>query len=222
MNLLKQIFDTKGTLTTEGRILYAHAMHLSKVDDLPDELLDYVWEDDESREEIAELYELLNIKIVQKNPHPYFSSNTDENTLVSIDWTNLDAAMERILRDALAEQSTPNRAIERKMALSFKAASAVIQLTSPKKDAVCIHTITFLFSEAIDQSYWLHLKNAKGRSKGQFEIPKGSHHFQLSIEDSDQLPTGLYYWTLLANGIPITNRLYICTEQDARKMIRRS
>jgi len=55
----------------EQRIIYAHAMHLSKVDRLSPELIDHVWKNKESREGIAALYELLDVELVKKQPHPY-------------------------------------------------------------------------------------------------------------------------------------------------------
>ncbi len=219
MTLLKRIFDAQGSLTLEGRVLYAHAMHLSKVDDLPEELVDYVWQNDESRNAIAELYELLDTSMVQKNPHSYFTDTFINESLVSIDWMNLDAAMEDILRQALAEQTTPNRKMERKMAISFKTGAAAVRVTIPQKDAVCVNTITFVFSHKTSNSYWLHFKNAKGESKGEFEVPKGSSEFQISIKDEQEFPTGLYYWTFLVDGTPTTNRLYICTEEEAKGII---
>lgn len=219
MTLLKRIFDDQGGLTLEGRVLYAHAMHLSRVDDLPEELVDYVWENDESRNAIAELYELLETSMVKNNPHSFFANTPMPSTFVAIDWNNLDTAMEDILRQALSEQTTPNRKLERKMAISFKASAAAIQVFHPKKDAICIHTITFIFSHKTSEPHWVHFKNAKGESKGEFEIPKEKKEFQISIEDEKQFPMGLYYWTLLVDGTPMTNRLYICTEEDAQKIL---
>lgn len=102
MDLLKKIFDSEGSLTIEGRILYAHAMHLAQVDDLPEELIDFVWNDSEIRKEIAELYELLDKDMVQRKPHPYLRQSTKQS-FVAINWSNLDAEMEGILRAALSE-----------------------------------------------------------------------------------------------------------------------
>lgn len=214
MNLLRKIFDADGSLNIEGRILYAHAMHLSMVDDLPEELIDYVWNNETTRDAIAELYELLDIETIQKNPHPFL-----RKSFVAIDWNNLDAGLEDILRSALSAQHSPNRKLERRMALSFKASPTALKVENPKKDAVCVNSIRFHFNRVTDKPHWLHLKNAKGQSKGEFEIPANSLQFQIPLTDSQQFPTGLYYWTLLVNGTPITNRLYICTEEEARGML---
>ncbi|MGB0929970.1 MAG: hypothetical protein ACPGVB_04295 [Chitinophagales bacterium] len=130
-----------------------------------------------------------------------------------------DTAMEDILLQALAEQTTPNRKLERKMALSFKNGAVAIKVKRPKKDAICVNTITFVFSHKTSAILWIHFKNAKGESKGEFEVPKGIDKFQISIEDNQEYPTGRYYWTLLVNGTPMTNRLYICSEEDARAIV---
>ncbi len=221
MDLLKRIFDNAGKLNIEGRILYAHAMHLSQIDDLPEVLIDYVWANKESMRAIASLYKLLDKETVQQNPHPYFlrAHSSSKTSFVSINWNNLDAAMEAILRSALGESNTPNRKMERKIALSFKASNTDFRVTHPTKDAVCVQQIHFKFSQTTPQPLFLHLQNAKGKSKGDFEIPSNNSDFIVSLENAQQFPTGLYYWTILVNRTPITNRLYICTEEEAKQIL---
>ncbi|MFK7908047.1 MAG: hypothetical protein AB8B69_23150 [Chitinophagales bacterium] len=219
MNIIERIFDEDDNLNIEGRILYAEAMHLSKVADLPQKLIDYVWEDDENRLAVAELYELLDAKAVQKNPHVYFKKFMDTASLVSIDWNNLDAVLEDILRTALSSEHTPNRRMERRMALSLKTSNKTLRVSQPEKDAICVEQITFQFSEATPQPYRLLLQNAQGEEIEEFKVSTNKLQFQISIEDNDKYPTGLYYWTLLVGKTPISNRLYICTEEDARKML---
>ncbi len=219
MNILKRIFDKDNSLNLEGRILYAEAMHLSMVADLPKKLTNYVWQDDESRLAIAELYELLDAKEVQAQPHLYFKQFMDTKLFVSIDWNNLDAALEDILRTTLSSQHTPNRRMERRIALSLKTSNKILEVIQPEKDAVCVQQITFQFSKATPQPYRLLLQNAEGEEIGEFKIPSNSLQFQITVENEEQFPTGLYYWTLLVGKTPISNRLYVCTEQDAREML---
>lgn len=219
MDILKRIFDGENNLNIEGRILYAQAMHLSQVANLPKRLLDYVWEDDESRLAIAELYELLDVQKVQKTHHLYFKQFTKTDSFISIDWNNLDAALEDIIRTTLSNQHTPNRRMERRMALSLKTSNKTLRVSQPKKDAICVQQITFQFSEATLQAYRLLLQNAQGEEIGEFEVPANSSQFQISIEDNEKYPTGLYYWTILVGKTPISSRLYICSEGDARRII---
>lgn len=219
MDILKRIFDNDGSLNLEGRVLYAEAMHLSKVADLPKKLIDYVWQDDDSRLAIVELYELLNANNVQAQPHVYFKQSLNTTSFVSIDWNNLDAALEDILRSALSNEHTPNRRMERRMALSLKTSNKTLQVIQPEKDLVCVQQITFQFSKATPQAYRLLLQNAQGEEIEEFTVPSNSEQFQISIENEEQFPTGLYYWTLLVGKTPISNRLYICTEEDARRLL---
>ena len=178
-----------------------------------------MWEDDDSRLAIAELYELLDSKSVQENPHVYFKQFLRKDSFVSIDWNNLDAALEEILQATLSSQYTPNQRMERRMALSLKTSNKTLQITHPKKDAVCIQQITFHFSKSTPQPYRLLFKDAQGNGIEEFEVPSNSEQFQISVEDHEKYPTGLYYWTLLVGKTPISNRLYICTEGDARRML---
>ncbi|MFK7904655.1 MAG: hypothetical protein AB8B69_06005 [Chitinophagales bacterium] len=221
MNLLKRIFDNTGKLNIEGRVLYAHAMHLSQIDDLPEVLIEYVWKNTNSMREIASLYQLLDKETVLRNPHPYFlkQGHTPKTSLVSIDWNNLDAALEDILRSALSENSTPNRKMERKIALSFKASNTSFRVIHPAKDVVCVQQIHFQFSHTTTHSLFLYLQSAKGKSKAEFEIPSNSKEFIVSIKDVQQFPTGLYYWTILVDRTPFTNRLYICSEEEAKQIL---
>ena len=214
------ILDKKGQLTLEARTLYAQAMHLSLVERLPQELTDYVWANPNSMQLILDLYHLLDEEMVHQDPLPFLKNILSEDGPMYLDWENLDDALEDILRAALAEQTTPNRAIERKMGLSFKKifSRPSLKVIMPEKDAVCIHTILFQFSQATAQPCLLSFKSAGGQSKGQFTIPKGVASYEVSVSDEAAFPTGLYYWTLLAGKTPQTNRLYICTIEDAQRL----
>ncbi|MFK7904021.1 MAG: hypothetical protein AB8B69_02805 [Chitinophagales bacterium] len=219
MSRHNNIFDKKGNLTMESRILYAYAMHLSKVEELPTILVEHFWNNLESREEIIELYELYDAEMISEHPHPFFASQSRGSSAQGFDWENLDEALEQVLRAALAEQTQTNSAMERKMVASFKAGSAAFQVFAPKRDAVCVQTIPFVFQQPLSQNGNLHLKNAQGKTIGRFTISKGSKRHKISIADAQKFPSGVYYWTLLVGSSPITNRLYICTEEDARGML---
>jgi len=219
MSRYNNIFDNKGKLTMESRILYAYAMHLSKVNELPPILVEHFWNNLESREEIIELYELYDAEMIAQHPHPFFASQSKENSTKHFDWENLDEALEQLLRTALAKQSQTNSAMERKVATSFKASNTIFQVITPQKDAVCVQTISFVFQQPIPQNAALHLKNVQGKTIGRFTLSKGNKQHKISIADAQRFPSGLYYWTLLMGGSPITNRLYICTKEDVRGML---
>lgn len=127
--------------------------------------------------------------------------------------------LEDILRTTLSSRHAPNRRMERRMTLSLKTSNKILQVTQPEKDAICVQQITFQFSKTTPQSYRLLLQNAQGEEIGEFKVPSNKLQFQISIENDKKYPMGLYYWTLLVGKTPISNRLYICTEQDARKML---
>jgi len=209
-------FNNNGELTKESRILYAYAKHISKVDELPPTLIKHFWNNTESREQIIELYELYDAEMIATHPHLFFSSHSKKNLSVSIDWENLDEALESILKEVLAEENPFNRTMERKMAMSYKASPISLKVLTPQKNALCINNIQFVFSQEIPINSPLHFKNTQGKTIGRFEVVKNSRDFKLPINDIKQFPSGLYYWTLLIGTHPITNRLYICTEEDAR------
>ncbi|MGB0930815.1 MAG: hypothetical protein ACPGVB_08570 [Chitinophagales bacterium] len=219
MSRFNNIFDNTGNLTMESRILYAYAMHLSKVDELPTVLVNHFWSNTDSREQIIELYELYDAEMIAQHPHPFFGLPSKRSSNKHFDWDNLDEALEQILRTALAEQAQTNSAMERKMVASFKTASTAFRVLTPKKDTVCVQTILFVFQQPIPQEAALHFKNAKGKTVGRFTVSKGSTQYKISIEDAQAFPSGLYYWTFLVGTRPMTNRLYICTEEDARKIL---
>ncbi len=219
MSRYNNIFDDKGNLTMESRIMYAYAMHLSKVDELPSVLVEHFWKNEDSRTQIIELYELYDNEMIAQYPHPFFESQSKEKAAMHFDWENLDNSLEQLLRSALAEEAQINRAMERKMTASFKTAAATFEVVAPKKDAVCIQSIPFHFKYPLPHAAALHLKNAQGKTVGRYKVSKGSNTYKVSIEDVQQFPSGLYYWTLLVGSMPITNRLYICTTEDGRRML---
>lgn len=218
MSRYNKIFDNKGNLTMESRILYAYAMRLSRVNELPPDLIEHFWNNDQSRAQIIELYELYDDSLIAEHPHPFFETQSKEKVAMHFDWENLDASLEQLLRSTLAEQSQTNRALERKMAASFKTTVAVFKVNAPKKDAVCIQNIIFQFKHSLSEDATLHLKNANGKTVGRYTAPKSSTSYKVSTSNVAQFPSGLYYWTFLVGSVPITNRLYICTEEDARRI----
>ncbi|MEZ4885298.1 MAG: hypothetical protein R3E32_11270 [Chitinophagales bacterium] len=222
MKQLKKIFEKMENLNMENRILYAYAMHLSRVDELPSALVEHFWNNNKSRQQIIELYQLYDTAMIAAHPHPFFSSDSKERYTTPIDWENLDEVLEVILRTALSEQTKPNRAMERKMAVSFKTTSSALHVTAPKKDAVCIGVIHFVFQQAIPQDAALHFKNNQGETSGRYEVAKGSTQFRISIVATNLFPSGLYYWTLLVGNIQMTNNLYICTEEDAKRLLEKA
>ncbi len=218
MSRYNKIFDDEGNLTMESRILYAYAMHLSRVDELPLDLVEHFWNNEQSRSQIIELYELYDDELIAQHPHPFFESQSKEKVVVDFDWENLDASLEQLLRSALSEQSQTNQALERKMVTSFKTSAATFEVNAPQKDTVCVQNITFQFKHPLPEEAALHFKNAKGKTVSRYTVPKGSTIYNVSTSNVTQFPSGLYYWTLLVGSTPITNRLYICTEEDAKRI----
>ncbi len=220
MRQFSPIFDEAGNLTMESQILYVYALHLSKVDELPPALVEHFWENGKSRKQILDFYKVYDKEMVEKHPHPYFSLTNPMKEVTPIDWQNLDKALEEIVRSALKEQFPLNRVLERKMVGQLKnSAATAFKVITPQKDALCIQKISFTFSQPASGDLWLHLKNAKGKVVARFEIEKGSKQFDFSIADNEQFPSGLYYWTLLIDDLPIINRLYICTAEDVQRRI---
>ncbi len=214
-------FDSKSETDRYFEVLYVYAIYLSKVDLLPPAIVEYVWDNPQIRKEILELYKLYSKALVEEYPHPYFLENKPIVDTVPIDWKNLDGALEEIIRSALEKQFSPNPVAERRVLAAYKASSSsAFQVIRPEKDTVSIHHIPFVFNQVASKNLDLHIKDADGETIAKYIIGKGTQRFEAPIENKQQFPSGLYYWLLLLDSKPLTNRFYICTEEDAKDVFR--
>lgn len=208
MNTITQsYFDTDGHFTLETRSLYADAMRLDRIEELPNELVNHLQNCLQCSLETIDLYQLTQRQHTDEK-HPFF----DLGQSVPTSNEELDDMLEGILRSALSEFSTQNEKLEAQLELSFKSDST-LDMVLPKKDAVCIDKIQFELNETSRQRIPLNIRDASGKIVYRFKMLSNTLKHTVSIEKQG-LPTGLYYWTALLSGVRKTGRIYICRAED--------
>lgn len=214
-NQSQNLMTPNGHFSTEGRVLYAEAMHLDKVAELPEGLFEHLINCLQCSTETIEAYQLLNGNDIEQ-PHPYFDgAATASEFYISDDMDELDAVLQDIIRAALKGQVTPNSSLEKKLLQKVKSAVKATFI-APEKDAVCIEKITFKLISPYPRPIRLMLQNEAGKTVKRDVIPPNT--LQRTLDCTD-LANGLYYWTALAGSTTITNRLYLCSKESANGIL---
>ena len=216
MNTVTQTyFDTDGHFTLETRSLYADAMRLDRVEELPSELVEHLQGCLQCSIDTIDLYQLTQHQRTDEGEkHPFF----DLGQSVPTSNEELDDMLEGILRSALSEMSVQNEKMEAQLELSFKSDSN-LDMILPKKDAVCIDKIQFELNETSRQRIPLNIRDAKGNIVYRFKMLPNTLKHNVSI-DKQGFATGLYYWTALLSGVRRTGRLYICRAEDVSDFLK--
>ncbi len=205
-------FDTDGHFNLEARSLYADAMRLDRIEELPQELVEHLHACLQCSMETIELFQLTHRHHTDEK-HPFF----DLGRAVPTSNEELDDMLEDILRSALKEMTVQNTKMEAQLSLSFKSDSN-LDMIAPKKDAVCIDTIRFELNQSSKQRIPLNIRDVSGKIVYRFKMPPNILKHDVTIE-KQKLPTGLYYWTALLNGVRRTGRIYICRAEDVGKYL---
>ncbi|MEZ4887414.1 MAG: hypothetical protein R3E32_21965 [Chitinophagales bacterium] len=214
MNTITQpYFDTDGHFTLETRSLYADAMRLDRIEDLPSELVEHLHDCLQCSIETIGLYQLTTNHPTNEK-HPFF----DLGQSVPTSNEELDDLLEGILRSALKEISTHNASMEEQLELSFKSDS-ILDMVLPKKDAVCIDKIQFELNQTSSQRIPLNIRDAEGNIVYRFKMLPNVLKHEISI-DKQGFATGLYYWTALLSGVRKTGRLYVCRAEDVGNFLK--
>ena len=205
--VIQNLQTQEGHLTIEGRTLYAEAMHLDKVSELPIALFDHINDCFQCSSEILEAYSLIQAEDIEE-PHPFFSKSSEVDMV-------LEEYLQNIIREALSEHTTLNVRLENRMLQTLKSAPQM-QFLQPQKDEVFIEKIIFRLKEAHSKNIRLMLQNADEEVVMRTSIPARTTQYILNCAD---YPDGLYYWTALLGNQTLMNRLYLCSQNSANALI---
>jgi len=216
MKTINLYFDTEGNLTLEGVAIYAEAIKLDKVAELPDSFQDYILNVPNAAQEVLEIYELIADEELDST---YFPFGKMEMSSYKVPQTNedLDAFLVKILQKALAEESTPNKRLERRMLQTVKAGNSLKVLT-PKENSVCIDKVHFTFNVSVGQETYLTIFNQEDEEVVEYDIEEGLITFEVGLNENNY-PSGLYYWMLDNDGSTQTKRFYVCQPKDFERIL---
>lgn len=201
-------FDPEGHLNTVGRSVYADAMKLEKVEQLPLNLQEHVGQCSYCSSLIILLYDAIqDIAYEEASPHPLFK------TLPKSKWTlgnrpqDIETILTQLRKEAI-EIPSMERLIQRGEVFRGQNHSQPLLLT-PHLEQLCLHQIDFEFTQPIGVAADLSIRNHQKRVfKGQ--IPAHTTHFTVSFQPKVQFPNGLYYWKMvLKGGSPIAGKFYV-------------
>ncbi|MEZ4887013.1 MAG: hypothetical protein R3E32_19945 [Chitinophagales bacterium] len=210
-------FDTKGHLTLEGVAIYAEAVKLGKVEKLPDSFQEYLLKVPTAAQEVLEIYELIADEKIDSTYFPFDQIKTSTYVVPTTN-EDLDVFLAGILQKALAEESTPNARLERRMLQTVKAGNTSLKILTPKENEVCIDKIHFSFNVPIGEDAYLTIFNQKNEEIIEYELDVESMDFNLLLTEKNY-PSGLYYWMLDNGGDLQTRRFYVCQPKDAERIL---
>ncbi len=201
-------FNPEGHLNTVGRSVYADAMKLEQVAQLPISLQKHVGKCTYCSSLIIVLYDIIeDIDYEEAIPHPLLKALPKSKWKIGNHLHDVEAILEQLRKEAV-EIPSMERLIQRGKVFRNKHHSEPI-LLNPKSEQLFFHQIDFEFAQPIAVAADLSIRNHQKRVfKGQ--IPAHTSHFTVSFQPKMQFSNGLYYWKMvLKGGNPIAGRFYV-------------
>lgn len=202
-------FDEYGELNTLGRMLYAEAILLKKIEELPTEVYNHVQESPWASAEIIELYQLIeDEEYNETTPHPFFDFGDK-----TIGGNPLD--IDQILAQ-LKSEATINPIYEKAIAdlvLRNTATASALKAIKPISEQLITEDyIDFEWETMSNKPLVFTFETSKKRLIKE-RLTVGTTRYRLNLQPNEKFPSGLYYWKLaVRGGNPFIGKLYIYRE----------
>lgn len=195
--------EANGHLNMAGRMLYAEAMELNHLDNLPAAVYQHVQNCHECSTQIWMLNNLMEGELAEmEEAHPFFEVEESDIELgdfsLSDNPMDIDSFLEQIKAEAI-EVPLYEKMIEQQLAAAYRSSSKSIQLISPTHEQVCEKEVVFTFQKPTSSPLFLVLENHTGEVHD-CKIPTNTTNYTVSLEPANQFPTGVYYWKLAGKG----------------------
>ncbi len=198
-DLNKKILDEDGHLNDSGIVLYAEAMKLRQIEKLSDELQQHLIDCGYCSLRVAQLFEHIEqIDFSDWGLHPILGEAKNIDLLLGDQSDNLDIAIQKLLEESIQVPLLENL-IAAQHTYRNSNSSSELRVLFPQPEQLCMNTLTFNFSQAIDKNCKLSLSNHTGRIL-KTELPLNITEFSIDISDINTFPFGLYYWKLMPKG----------------------
>lgn len=192
-------------------MLYAEAIQLDKVDELPKILYEHLSECEECDEDVTTLAMFIKDKDYSKlEAHPFFDLQQSHLSL-SDNPMDLDRLLEEIKASV-----TPVPRYEKMIteSLTFRStASAALQLKvlRPKPEELFLNAIEFQFEATANAPILLQIENQNRRKViPPIELAANERTYVINLGKSSPFKTGLYYWKAAVKGMkPIMGKFYV-------------
>ena len=196
--------DTNGHLTQLGQMLYADAMKVEKVSELPVELPDHVFECDYCNNHVRSLYDLIVDLDYPIERHPVLDTVEKSVLTLSDDPQNLDNLLKQLMAEEIQIPSYE------KLVGAYRSEDAVgIQLTNPTPNQLCKDGIDFRFMTSENNILTLTIES-HGNRVFREKFAAGTQHIRVDFTPKSDFPKGMYYWKLVLKGKkPLVGKIYI-------------
>lgn len=193
-------FEEAGHLNMAGRMLYAEAVQLDRMGQLPDDIYEHVQSCAECSAEILLLTALMEDENTDASQeHPYFDKPEESEYFLTDNPSDIDALLESIRAEAIAIPLYDSMIAEQ-LTAAYRNSATAIKVLTPENEQLCQREATFTFEQTTPVQLILQIENHQGQVH-KSKIPANTTTYTVSFEPAKQFPTGLYYWKLAGRGI---------------------
>lgn len=194
-------------LTDEGLMLYAEAIHLDKVDELPTGFYEKALTCENLEDELIDLVMFIETQdYTQLAPHPFFDTSS---VSIGTDSHDLDAILAQLVME-----STPVPRYERMInkAVAFRSSNTdKLTVVKPANEELCIDTVAFEFKTDSTKKIVLVIENeACKKVMRPTKIAAQTDTYEV---DTTTWESGLYYYKVALEGQkPMMGKFYFYTK----------
>ncbi|MEZ4888482.1 MAG: hypothetical protein R3E32_27390 [Chitinophagales bacterium] len=201
-------FDSDGHLTTIARAMYADAMKLDKVTQLPDSVQEHTNVCNYCSSLIVVLFDAIEgIDYQDLAPHPVFEQNEKSHYSISDNPQNIEAILQQLMAEAVEIPSMER--LLKTQSNYRKSDIEDLQVIQPLPNALYFNSVDFQFEKPLSHITDLSIRNHKGRVF-KASLPIDTKDYTLTFSPRENFPSGLYYWKLTSrNSKPLVGKLYI-------------
>ncbi len=172
-------------LSEEGVMLYAEAMKIDRVFQLPGSFYKHITACESCRERVTRLYKLVSkLPFAAPAPDSFFGA--------------LDIKLQRI-----KQITRPIKKYERALTMIMRSeeeGAVNIKLASPIDEQLYMYSITFDFDEALAFNTRLAIINEEDETVFGEDLAINIESYTIDKKQLEMLPDGLYYWKLMYDG----------------------
>ena len=210
-------FDKYKHLSLEASVAYAEAMHLDRVDELPEVFHQHRAECVLCTQNIMEAFFQIDVDQIPL-PHPFLDGYLQESKYhISGDSHTLDEMLENIIREIILEFNPPNSRWEKEINMAAKSNGASLQINHPQNDEFFIKEILFEVSKVLSVNIPFIIRNHKGKPVLKEELKAGESTFKVNVLQ-EEWKSGLYYVVFLLNGLRKVVRFFVYRPDDLDKI----
>lgn len=198
-DLEKDILDDEGHFNAKGLSLYAEAMKLARVDQLPNAIQEHLQACGYCSARVVHLFELIeDLDYTSLGKHPVLSDSANIDLSLGKNKDDLNTALQKLLDEA-EQLPVFENLIETQFTYRNSQGKDTLQVIRPQAEQLCTSHINFVFNREIKKKCFVSLTHKNGRILKEV-IPLGEKEFRIVLNPKEKFPSGLYYWKIMSQG----------------------